>query len=111
MIKHIVVWKLKESAHGNSKKQNALLIKQKLESLNGKIDGMITMEVGINISDTENSADIVLYSAFESKKDLDNYQNHLEHKALMPFIKEARSERWMVDYEWQATTAFRPNGK
>jgi hypothetical protein len=99
MIKHIVVWKLKESAHGNSKIENARLIKEKLESLNGKIAGMIRLEVGINISDTENSSDIVLYSEFASKSDLDNYQSHPDHKAVMPFIKEARSERRMVDYE------------
>jgi hypothetical protein len=111
MIKHIVIWKLKEGAHGNSKEQNALLIKQKLESLNGKIDGMITMEVGINISDSDNSADIALYSEFESKTDLDNYQNHPDHKTIMPFIKEARSERRLVDYEQQATMAIRPKVK
>ena len=40
VIKHIVVWRLKESAHGNNKRANALLIKQRLEALNGKIPGL-----------------------------------------------------------------------
>ncbi len=68
MIKHIVAWKLKETAHGNSKKENALIIKEKLESLNGKIEGLVKLEVGIDFSNTENSSDLVLYSEFKTKK-------------------------------------------
>jgi hypothetical protein len=99
VIKHIVVWKLKETAHGHDKMKNARMIKEKLESLNGKIDGLLKMEVGIDYSHTENSSDVVLYSEFVSKKDLENYQSHPEHKAIMPFVSEVRSERRMVDYE------------
>jgi hypothetical protein len=45
------------------------------------------------------SADLVLYSELESKEALDYYANHPLHKAVMPFIAEARSERRVVDYE------------
>ncbi|TYQ17762.1 UNVERIFIED_CONTAM: stress responsive alpha/beta barrel protein [Acetivibrio alkalicellulosi] len=99
MIKHIVMWKLKESAHGNTKKQNAQIIKEKLESLDGKIPGMLKIEVGIDFSETNESADVILYSEFETKEDLDNYQVHPEHKAVIPFISEARTERRVTDYE------------
>lgn len=99
MVKHIVMWKLKDSAHGNSKEKNAGLIKEKLEALNGRIPGMIRLEVGIDFLKSESSCDIVLYSEFSSRTDLDNYQEHPEHKAVMPFIMEARSERRVVDYE------------
>lgn len=99
MIKHIVVWRLKELAHGNNKATNARLIKEKLESLNGKIPGMIKMEVGIDYSASESSSDVVLYSEFVSRQALDGYQSHPGHKAVMPFIMEARSERRQVDYE------------
>jgi hypothetical protein len=99
MIKHIVVWRLKDNAHGNTKVKNAALIKEKLESLPAKIPCILKMEIGIDFSNTDSSGDIVLYSEFESKQDLDNYQTHPEHKAIMPFITEARSERRMVDYE------------
>jgi len=99
MIKHIVVWRLKETAHCNTKEKNAVIIKEKLEALNGKIPGMIKLEVGINFSEEENVSDIVLYSEFNSREELKNYQVHPEHKAIMPFIMEARSERRMVDYE------------
>ena len=99
MIKHIVVWRLKDQANGNSSQENAVQIKEKLEALNGRIDGMIRLEIGIDFSRTEESADIVLYSEFESKEALENYQTHPEHRAVMPFVMEARSERRMVDYE------------
>ena len=99
MIKHIVMWKLKESAHGNTKDKNARLIKEKLESLNGKIPGMLKLEVGSDFSMGKESYDVVLYSEFKSKEDLNNYQNHPDHKAIMPFVGEAKEEKRVVDYE------------
>ena len=99
MIKHIVLWKLKDNAGGNDKMKNALLIKEKLENLNGKIEGLIKIEVGIDFSNTDNSSDLALYSEFVSRQALNGYQNHPLHKEIMPFVMEARSERRTVDYE------------
>jgi hypothetical protein len=100
MVKHIVFWKLKDEANGMSKAENAAAIKQKLEDLNGKIEGCIKLEVGFDFLHSAESADVVLYSEFESKEALDFYANHPLHKAVMPFIAEARSERRVVDYEF-----------
>ncbi len=33
MVKHIVMWKLKDEAHGNDKATNAKMIKESLEAL------------------------------------------------------------------------------
>ena len=99
MVKHIVMWKLKDAVRGNTKTVNAKLMKEKLESLNGKIPGLLKLEVGLDFSETNESFDVVLYSEFKSKDDLNNYQNHPEHKSIMPFIGEAREERRVVDYE------------
>lgn len=99
MIKHIVLWKLKEEANGLSKEQNAAEIKLKLESLGGKIEGLLKIEVGFDFLHSAESADIVLYSEFENREALDFYQQHPLHKAIMSFIAEARSERRVVDYE------------
>ena len=100
MVKHIVFWKLKEEANGMSKAENAAAIKQKLEELNGKIEGCIKLEVGFDFLHSVESADVVLYIEFEDKAALDFYANHPLHKAVMPFIAEARSERRVVDYEF-----------
>lgn len=98
MVKHIVMWKLKDEAHGNDKATNAKLIKEKLETLNGKIDGLLQLEVGIDFLGSGNF-DVVLYSELSKKEDLDVYQNHPLHQALLPFIREAVIDRKAVDYE------------
>ena len=98
MVKHIVFWKLKDEANGMSKAENAAAIKQKLEDLNGKIEGCIKLEVGFDFLHSAESADVVLYSEFKNKEALDLYANHPLHKAVMPFIAEARSERRVIDY-------------
>ncbi len=99
MIKHIVFWKLKDQANGLSKVENAQQIKERLETLNGQIEGLLHLEVGMDFLHSAESADLVLYSEFESKEALNYYANHPLHKAIMPFIAEARSERRVVDYE------------
>lgn len=98
MVKHIVMWKLKEEAHGNSKAENAQLIKDKLEALKGQVPGLLHIEVGIDFLGGGNF-DVVLYSELDSKETLDIYQNHPKHQALLPFIREAVTDRKAVDYE------------
>ncbi|NDV69128.1 Dabb family protein [Dysgonomonas sp. 25] len=98
MVKHIVMWKLKESAHGNDKATNAKLIKKSLENLNGKIDGVVKIEVGIDFLGNGNF-DVVLYSELSSREALDTYQNHPLHQATLPFIREAVTDRKAVDFE------------
>ena len=58
MIKHIVLWKLKDEANGLSKNENAKAIKQKLESLKDKIEGLVNIEVGIDFLHSAESADL-----------------------------------------------------
>jgi hypothetical protein len=99
VVKHIVLWRLKPEAHGRPAAENARAIKEKLEGLRGRIPGMLKIEVGLDFSRTESSCDLALYSEFESRAALDAYQSHPEHKAVMPFIAEARTLRQLVDYE------------
>jgi len=93
------MWRLSEQAHGNSAEVNARLIREKLEALSGKIPGLLMIEVGLDLSRTDSSADVVLYSEFTDMAALEGYQHHPEHEALKPFIGGATSERRLVDYE------------
>jgi quinol monooxygenase YgiN len=102
MVKHIVMLRLKDSAHGNTRAENARIIKQKIEALRDQIPGIRALEVGLDWSATEQSADLVLYSEFESRAALDAYQAHPAHQAILPFIAEARSERRLVDYDFDS---------
>lgn len=99
MIKHIVLWRLKEAAHGNDRQTNATLIKEKLTALRGRVPGMMALEVGFDFSRTDSSCDVVLYSEFVDRQALEAYQVHPEHEALKPFIGTATAERRIADYE------------
>ncbi|MCF6158601.1 MAG: Dabb family protein [wastewater metagenome] len=99
MIKHIVVWRLKDFAKGTNKIGNAEKIKELLESLRRKIVEIQHIEVGINITGTDASSDVVLYSEFNRIEDLNAYQKHPEHMKVVQFIMEVCTERRVVDYE------------
>lgn len=99
MLKHIVMWTLKETAEGNSKERNAELIKEKLEELYGKIPQIKHIEVGISYRHDKEDMDVVLISEFETKEDLANYQKNPIHNIANEFIKKVKATRCCVDYE------------
>ncbi|KEH99950.1 Dabb family protein (plasmid) [Clostridium botulinum] len=99
MIKHIVMWKLKEFAEGKNKAENSTIIKENLESLQKEIPEIKGIEVGIDINKSEQAYDVVLYSKFENSEDLNTYQNHPSHVKVGKFIKKVNDGRIVVDYE------------
>lgn len=99
MVKHIVMWRLKEFAEGRSKDENLPRMKDRLEALKQKISEIKTLEVGINFNETEDSYDIVLYSEFANRESLEAYQRHDEHVKARDFIQKIRLEKKVVDYE------------
>lgn len=99
MIKHIVMWKLKESHNGESKKEITENVKNMLNDLTSKITEIKELEVGTNFNSSEAAYDVVLYSVFDSKEALDIYQKHPDHMNVAGYISEVRTERTVVDYE------------
>ncbi len=99
MIKHIVMWKLKDSHNGESKSEIIDHVKNMLEELNSKISEIVELEVGINFNPSDAAYDVVLYSTFNSGEDLDTYQKHPDHLNVAGYISEVRTERAVVDYE------------
>ncbi|NTV29780.1 MAG: Dabb family protein [Candidatus Omnitrophica bacterium] len=99
MVKHVVIWTLKDFADGRNKAANAALLKEKLEAMRGCIPGLLNLEVGIDFSRTSASGDVVLYSEFASRQSLDAYQVHPKHEAVKAFVLGIREGRWIVDYE------------
>jgi quinol monooxygenase YgiN len=98
MVRHIVLWRLKDAANDRSKAENAAEIKQRLENLNGKIPGLLKLEVGYDFSRGSDSSDIALYSEFENRAALEVYQNHPLHEAVKPLVTAAHAERRVVDF-------------
>ncbi len=100
MIKHIVIWKLKNKTYPLEKCADALAIKKGLEDLQGRIPGLQKVEVGFDYRGKETSGDIVLYSEFASQEALENYQNHPEHVRVGKEIVRPRTfGRIMIDYQ------------
>lgn len=99
MIKHIVLWTLKETAEGRTAHENALDMKARLEALRGCVPGLLLLEVGVDFSRTPASADVALYSEFTDRQSLDAYQVHPEHVAAAVFINRVRDGRTVADYE------------
>ncbi len=99
MVKHIVFWTLKDSALGRPKAENARLMKEKLEGLEGLVPGLLHAEVGIDFGGGDQSYDIALYAEFDSRESLRGYHDHPAHLAAVSFIREVRERRCVVDYE------------
>ncbi|HEX9021396.1 MAG TPA: Dabb family protein [Nitrospirota bacterium] len=99
MIKHVVMWKLKDFAEGADRARNAKRIKIELEALKNIIPQILHIEVGINSVESDASYDVVLYSVFKSEMDLETYLKHPDHRALADFIGRIREKRVVVDYK------------
>jgi len=99
MVKHIVLWKLKENAEGRTRHQNAVLLKQELEALKKKIPVIMHIEVGINFNNSEAAYDLALYMECKTAQDLQVYQYHPEHLKIAELVGKLRESRVVVDYE------------
>lgn len=100
MIRHIVMWKLKDQAEGATKKKNAEKLKLILEGLRTNIEEIKAVEVGIKINpDEEDSLDVVLICDFETELDFQMYTRNAHHKKAIDFIDTVADERYFVDYK------------
>jgi hypothetical protein len=99
MIKHIVMWRVKDRENAATREESCRAIKQKIEALRGRIPGLLRIEAGVDFNGSDTAMDVVLYSEFESRAALDGYQVHPAHQEMAKFIGDRRSERRIVDYE------------
>ena len=99
MIKHIVMWKLKDQAEGRDRGANALEMKRRLDECAHIVPGILAFEVTVAQPGLEATYDVVLYSEFDSREALAAYASHPTHQALVPFIGAVREARQCMDYE------------
>ena len=92
MVKHIVVYTLKE---GVDKDEAVKLIASKLEPLVGKIEGLTHLE----IKQTFAGADIALYCELESREAMAYYADHPLHTEAKSHFFHLLSSRIAADYE------------
>ena len=81
MVKHVILWTLKDELSASEKEDIKKGIKEGLEGLAGKIPGMIDIKVNIN-GLASSTVDLMLDSTFESEEALKEYSVHPEHVAV-----------------------------
>ena len=97
MIKHIILWQLKENLTEEEKKEARAEAKRRLEALNGKIDGMIELKVVTDRLPSSN-ADMMLDSSFESAEALAAYQTNPLHVEAATYVRSVVQARLCLDF-------------
>lgn len=94
MITHIVFFKLKDNSP-----EKVEVTAQVLRDMEGKIEQLKSIEVGVDIIHSARSYDIALITKFDSIADLDAYQVHPVHKLVIEHMNEVRESSVAVDFE------------
>ena len=97
MVKHVILWKLKDEITECTKEEAIAKIKRDLEALNGQIEGLVSLKV-IVPDHTSSNADIMLDSTLESEEALKGYQVHPAHVAAAAFVRANTELRLCADY-------------
>ena len=81
MVKHVILWKVKEEFAPEKKQEIIAGVKTGLEGLKGQIPGLLEIKVVTNALPSSN-ADVMLDSSFESEEALKGYAVHPAHVAV-----------------------------
>lgn len=100
MVRHIVLWNLKEELSEQEKKEAAATIKEKLEAVKDEVEGVISLNVEINELPSSNK-DIGLISTFESVEALNAYQKHPAHVQAGAYVGSVTYNRTCLDYVFE----------
>jgi hypothetical protein len=99
MIRHIVIWRLKEEAKRFGTIENLERIQRNLVAMRTALPGLLRLELGVNQAQEPDAGDLLLFSEFESWEALRGYERHPLHDELRALIGPLRSERRVLDHE------------
>lgn len=99
MVKHIILWQIKDEFSEDEKRRIREDVKAGLEGLAGQIPGLLKIHVQTEYLASSN-ADMMLYSEFTDEAALVTYAGHPLHVAVAdgkvrPYVKS----RVCMDYE------------
>lgn len=98
MVKHIVLFKLKDEVSADEKLAAMNNFKAAIEALPAKIPVICKIEVGLNMNPGE-TWNIALYSEFDTLDDVKSYAVHPDHVAAGKLLATVKESRACVDYE------------
>ena len=97
MVKHIVLWKLKDEIKEDHPEVLVASLQERFKALLGVVPGLTEIELGANYNGGE--YDMALYCAFETRADQDAYQKNPAHLAVAETVRASTCGRACVAYE------------
>lgn len=99
MVKHVILWQLKDELSAEEKINVKKGIKEGLEGLAGIIPGLLEIKVQIDGLASSN-ADVMLDSSFTDEEALKGYAVHPDHVAVADGkVRPYTKTRACLDYE------------
>lgn len=100
MVKHIILWKLKDELSEEQKAQVKAGIKKGLESLAGQVPGLVDIKVQIDGRLASSNADVMLDSTLENEEALKAYALHPAHvEVANTMVRPFTAVRSCLDFE------------
>lgn len=100
MVKHIILWKLREDLTEAEKETIKAGIKEGLEALVDVVPGLLECKVNISGHLASSNADVMLDSTLESEEALKGYAKHPAHVAVADTkVRPFTALRTCLDYE------------
>lgn len=101
MVKHIILWKLKDDLTEAEKTAVKKAAKEGLEALVGKVPGLLECKLTIDGRLDSSNADMMLDSTLVSQEALKGYAVHPDHvEVANTKIKPFTCVRTCLDYEY-----------
>ena len=101
MVKHIILWKLRDELSAAEKQTRARAIKQGLEGLKGQVPGLLDVHVQIDGRLETSNADLMLDCTLDSFESLKGYAVHPAHVAVAnELVRPFTAVRTCLDYEY-----------
>lgn len=94
MVKHIVMFKLKERSP-----ENLNTLGSALNGMKDRIESLRFLEVGEDFKGSDRSFDLVLTTHFENRQGLETYAGHEVHQPVIQLARSLCSQTVVVDYE------------
>ncbi len=99
MVKHVILWKIKEAYSDAQKAEIKAGVKKGLENLMGVVPGLTFIQVNTEGLASSN-ADLMLDSEFESEEALKGYAVHPAHVEVADnLVRPYMMTRMCLDYE------------
>ena len=98
MIRHLVLWRLKAEARARFD-AHFDEIRAALEAQQGRIPGLLRIEVGRSFASSRRAVDFALVCDFESRAALEAYHRHAAHHETRAIVDPLIEEHWIADYE------------